>query len=271
MTELHRTRTELTIALLGVLFALLPVVDRIGDTGFTILNFRMRLIYAYTTFALLLALAVYLFMLNVIRARSSGLIDVVARYSLAAALALPIVYVALMLVAALIGLINELGVSRDILEGLVSALLGGITALLVPILTQWLSRTLARQEQSARSIDLAASGVEELAQAQRGLTLGLPQVAVLSAWNALEKRLRLLLAAKGVEQQGTLGDLIRAATLGEVISQQDAALINDARLLRNRAVHVGEPIRQEEAAWIVNAITGLLSRLRGPRSVTLPG
>src|SRR5688572_9719109 len=110
MTELHRTRTELTIALLGVLFALLPVVDRIGDTGFTILNFRMRLIYAYTTFALLLALAVYLFMLNVIRARSSGLIDVVARYSLAAALALPIVYVALMLVAALIGLINELGV-----------------------------------------------------------------------------------------------------------------------------------------------------------------
>src|SRR5437763_12198832 len=94
MTEFTKTKITFALALLGVLFALHPVVDRYPDAGFLypVYDFQpvlLKLVYAYYLVAGLLAFSVYSYALALLSERPSSWVERMGNYSYAVAVMVP--------------------------------------------------------------------------------------------------------------------------------------------------------------------------------------
>jgi hypothetical protein len=259
MSDFIKTKLQAALALLGMLFALKPFIDDIQNIGFIVLDVRVTLLHALAGMAVLLAIAVHCFALDMLRARPFSMVERLGNTAFGLAI--------LVLPTFLLGYgLTELGrflatrynlpqlewATPAVAAGLVAAWLG--LAVLIRL-------RLGRQDRSHQFHSLTETESAALKRAQEMYDQAHYDLSVIEVWRALEARLRRALLLRKVhgpfDEWNKLRDAAHQAGLLRKVP------LTDLEKLRHHwrtAVGV-EPVKREEALEALGTTRSILSTI----------
>jgi hypothetical protein len=245
MTEFTKTKIHFALALLGVLFALHPFLERIQEHGFVYLDYELKVFYAYVLIAGLLALCVYCYGVTLVSERPHSWLERLGNYSYAlAVMVLPLyggLYVSSLL-ADWVGQSHLAWAAPAVALGL-----GVCWFVLSQCVAFFLRGRLANQDRSAKIGQLAHQEKLAVQQANELLAGEHYDLSVMETWRSVEARLRRVLLGRGitVSKPGTSA-LIGAAKKTGVISEPTLRLLQELEGYWKVAVG-SEPTTREAA------------------------
>jgi hypothetical protein len=246
MADFIKTKLQAALALLGMLFALRPFIDDIQNVGFTVFDVRINLLHALAGMAVLLAVSVHCFALDMLRARPFSAVERLGNFTFALAV----------LVLPGFGLswgLTELG--RLLAERYALPQLAWATpAVLAGLVVAWLLFAilirvrLSRQDRTHQFETLHETEAAALRRAEEMFNHKHYDLSVIEVWRALEARLRRALLKKGVhghyEDWQSLRDAAHAAGL---LAKVPLTALDDLYRRWKTAISV-DPLPREEAA-----------------------
>ncbi len=258
---------HLTLVLLGTLFALHPLVEKIQHVGFDY-GFDENKIYlsiglVYGVLAGLVALVVYFYSLMLLSARWAGTAERLGNYIYAVALLLPPFYGGLYLAYLLE---NQLLKHSDIawvarVAPWVPLGLGVFWLLVTQAGALWLRGRLSAQDVASRMSQLVEREAEALNRAQEMFAGDHFDLAVIESWKALETRLQRALLAHDYHEAPT--DPERLLTAAQCAGILDAARRERVhQVLQAWHVAIGsEPTARESADKALLTTRDILSTI----------
>ena len=224
MTDFTKTKTHFALALLAVLFALHPFLDRFENVGFFYLGYELKLSSAYALIAGLLALSVYGYGLALISERPHSWLEKLGNYFYALAVLIIPLYGGLYLSSKLA---DGLGQSHWAWAAPAVGLgLGVAWLVLSQVLALLLRGRLGSQDRKAKMDQLAQQEMASLKRAQELFAAEHYDLSVIEIWRAIEVRLhRVLLSRSVVPRQCTPERLIRAAKRAGVLGEPALRLL----------------------------------------------
>jgi hypothetical protein len=277
MTEFTKTKMHFTLALLATLFALHPVIDKVGDRGFWygIEDHQVWLEndYVYGVLAGLLGLTVYCFALSMRSEQRKAWTEKVGNYAYGlAAIVLPL-YGGLAVASWLGEELEETGWSWAVkIAPMVPLALGGFWLLVSQVLVLWLRRRLSDQDRKAKIEHLAQQEMAALNRAPEMFDSDHYDLSVIEAWKALEARLRRSLLLHGYSNPGEKSEaVIHAATRAGILAPSALGAVEELR--RQWHIAVGtEPLSREAADKTLKTTRDLLATIpvADPKKTTRP-
>jgi hypothetical protein len=264
MTEFTKLKMHFTLALLGTLFALHPVVERVADYGFWY-GFKdwqvyLKIFYPYALIAGLLAFTIYCYALSFMSDKPASWSEKLGNYSYTlAVLVLPIyggLYLADLLARELE--LTELKWAVR-LAPIVPVALGGFWVLVNAVVALWLRKRLSDKDRAAKIEQLAHQEVTALDRAPDLFATNHFDLAVIEAWKALEARLRRSLLLHGYRNPGDKPeDVIHAAQKARLLSPTARTQVQE--LKKHWHVALGtEPLSREAADSSLKLVRDILS------------
>jgi hypothetical protein len=266
MTEFTKTKMHFTLALLATLFALHPVIDKIGDLGFWY-GFRDNQVwlendYAYFALAGLLGLTVYCFALSLRSEHRSSWAEKLGNYSYGlAAMVLPL-YGGLALASWLAEELVESEWSWAVkIAPAVPLALGAFWLLLSQVLVLGLRRRLNAQDRTHKIEQLAQQEMTALNRAPELFASDHYDLSVIESWKALEARLRRSLLLHGYSNPDEKSEaVLHAATRAGLLAPSALGPVEELR--RQWHVAVGtEPLSREAADKALKTTRDLLATI----------
>jgi hypothetical protein len=257
MTEFTKMKIHFALALLGVLFALHPFLDRFDERGFLYLGYDLKVFYAYSLTAVLLSIAVYLYAVSLMGDRSHSWIERAGNYAYALAILIVPIYAGLFLSARLA---DEVALSHLAWAAPAVAFGLGLSWLTLTQLVAWRLRgRLGERDRAAKIAQLAKQEIDSLNQASDLFESEHYDLSVIEAWRALEARLRQrLLSRKIVTPLETPHALIQTATRKKILEEPILGVVAELRRNVNIAVST-EPLPREAAVRSLSAVRHILS------------
>jgi hypothetical protein len=258
MTEFTKTKMHFALALLGVLFALHPLLEKIEPAGFDYLGYDLKVLYVYALLAGLLAFTVYCYALALVSERVHGLMERTGNYAYAIAIMVLPLYGGLYLAH----LLAERFEATELNWAAPGVALGvGAAWLLLSQILAWLFRgRLSREDITAKVRQWADQEIAALNRAREMFASEHYDLAVIEAWKAIESRLRRVLLARGVHSGETPKQMIDAAARANLVREPSLGMLQDLRKQWNIAVS-SEPLTRDAAESALNAARNILATI----------
>lgn len=259
MTEFTKTKMHFALAMLGTLFALHNLLDKIEEWSFTYLDFEVKVLYAYAFISGLLAFTVYCYALALLTERPSSRWEKLGNYCYALAILTVPLYGALYLSSLLAEKIGEshLAVTAP------SAAAGlGIGWLVISQILAWrLRKRLGDRDRQEKIEQLVDQEIVALDRAPELFESHHYDLAVIEAWKAIEARLRRVLLARGYTQKMESAQrLIDLATRKGIVKDTNLKLLQEVRHEWGIAVST-EPLGKTEAETALSAARHILATI----------
>ncbi len=196
MTEFTKLKIGFALALLGTLFALHPLLDRVPGVGFVYLGYRLPAIYAYALTSALLGLCVYLYAVTLLNDHPHSWFERTGNATYALAILVLPIYAGLFLSATLA---DRVAVSHVAWAAPAVAVgMGSGWVVLSQVVAWRIRRRLGDRDRASRMEQLARQEADSLDQANTLFAGEHFDLSVVEAWRALEARLRQALLARRV-------------------------------------------------------------------------
>jgi hypothetical protein len=214
MSKFSVQKVVFTGGLLTIIAALYPLIAKIGDWGFVFINYHLTIIDVYYVLVILLFISIFSYALNYITSKPLSFFSSVGNFSYAVSILTPVIYIFLYLIQILFlisnGLINAIGVNRNLVSIITSGI-AGIASLI------FVSTTISRLYSSVGKNDILSTldyledqKIEELEKAK----LLLEQQSYRSSFfwliEGIKKSLARILLLKNISITGeNLEDMIQ--------------------------------------------------------------
>jgi MFS family permease len=258
MTDFTKTKMHFALALLGVLFALHPLMEKIEPWGFDYLGYDLKVLYVYALIAGLLAFTVYCYALALVSERVHGLMERTGNYAYAIAVMVLPLYGGLYLAH----LLADRFEATELNWAAPGVALGvGAAWLLLSQILAWLfRRRLGEEDITAKTRQWADQEIVSLNRAREMFVSDHYDLAVIEAWKAIEARLRRVLLARGIRAGDTPGKMIDAAERAKLVREPSLGMLQEVRKQWNIAVS-SEPLTREASEAALNAARDILATI----------
>lgn len=247
MTDFIKAKVGFALALLGVLFAIHPIILDIGNTGFVLFGVLLEVRIFYYIVSIVLGLAVYTYAIEFIRSKPVTVAHHVGNIIYAVALLIPAFYVLLWMTS----LVARLAVivSKSPFTGMIaSTVLSAISGLVSGLFWNLFRRKLNAKDKEARVTQLSTEESSHIQRASELLKAGHYDLSALESFRAVEATLgRALIGEEISVAHGSFLALLNAAIKANIVSTDIGGVVNEIRLLRNQALHGAEPVTKTSA------------------------
>ena len=269
MTEFTKLKIGFALALLGTLFALHPLLERVPGLGFVYLGVRLEVIEAYALTSGLLGLCVYLYAVTLLNDHPHSWFERTGNATYALAILVFPVYLGLYLSALLADRVALTHVAWAAPTVAISLGCGWVT--LSQVIAWRIRRRLGERDRFAKMEQLARQEADSLDQARQLFASDHYDLCVVEAWRALESRLRQALLSRKVQSRATDPQaVIRDATRKGLLKEPILGVVTELQRHWNIAVST-EPLSKEVAVAALGAVRYILSILPASGStVTAP-
>jgi HEPN domain-containing protein len=264
MNEFDKLKIGFVMALLGTILAVHPIVHEYRSAGFHMFGVAFTVWRAYVSLAATLALAVYLYAVNVVRERPFSLLQRAGHVTYAVGLSILPAYL-----LAWLGLELGAGASTILKSPAAQPFIGHLLASLGGAVAAVLAMALFSQLRTREKATVARLlGVEEaghIVRARQMLGAGHHDLAVIEAYRAVEAALRRAIVESGASP--TLSgprQLIDQALKATLVAADAKPNLEGLRVARNHAVHSTVLVQKEEAERIVSVAADVLAKVRYP-------
>jgi hypothetical protein len=252
-------KISFALALLAMLFALHPFLDKVEDVGFAYLGVELKIMYAYMAMSALLGLCVYAYAMALMSKRTHSLFERLGNYAYALAVLVGPLYGGLYLSSLLA---EELG-QTDLAWAAPTVALGlGVAWLVLSSLLAWMLRgRLADQDRLAKIDQLAKQEAAALQHAREMFAGDHYDLSVIEAWKAIAARLRRsLLAHKFIPRAEGADQLIELARRKRILSEPSYKMLKG--LEQPLRVALGsEPLPQDAAKHCLSGARHILATI----------
>jgi HEPN domain-containing protein len=258
LTEFTKTKISFMLALLGMLFALHPVLNPFLEYGYDYLGVFIKVFYAYTLTACLLSLGVYFYGVALMTEQPHSWLERLGNSAYALAIIVPPLFGGLYISSLLA---HEMDQSHLAWAAPTVAASLGVCWLVLSQLAAWLFRhRLGEQDRQAKVEQLTKLEVALLERARSLFDNGHYDLSIIESAKALESRLRrvFLIRKMSVGDRETLERLARRAMRKGILREPGIELFND--LERDcRIAMSSEPLPKEAAIHALSGIRHLLA------------
>src|SRR6266540_551007 len=260
MDEFTRTKIGFTITLLAALFTLQPLVDAYESVGFVFLSYNVTIRLAFLIVLGALGLAVYLISFQFIAGRRIDWLDRSSDVVYGIALLVPLAFIALWGLVILIGYLETFtaAIPTNLLNVLAGIAVGAATSAAVGKLISTLkSYRLALESNESRRKE-----IEALGRVQTLFSQGHYDLAAIELARIIELALKPAISNRtGETGLFSLSNLIRRARELKLLSEYDAAQVDELRELRNNSIHLDAKVSKEAAERALKLAEKLLKSL----------
>lgn len=260
MTDFTKAKIGFALALLGVLFAIHPIIRDLGNIGFMFFGLLLEIRIFYYTVALFLSITVYAYAIEFISDRPVTIAQRVGNIVYAIALFVPASYSLLWITSWLAKF--AVFVSKSPMAGAItSSLFGVLSGALSALLFNSFRRKLNSKDRKNRVVQLSLDTGLHINRATEMFKASYYDLSVFEAFRAIETTLQIAVMSKQTWVRGEgFQNLLDVAIKANVIPQEIGETIEEIRILRNRAIHLGATASStkhvlEQTRKILGAIT----------------
>ncbi len=258
LTEFTKTKISFMLALLGMLFALHPVLSPFLENGYDYLGVFIKVFYAYTLTACLLSLGVYFYGVALMTEQPHSWLERLGNWSYALAIIVPPLFGGLYISSLLA---HELDQSHLAWAAPTVAASLGVCWLVLSQLAAWLFRHRLGEQDRRAKIEQCSKLEIALLDRSRGLfDSGHFDLSIIESAKALEARLRrvLLIRKMSVGDREPLEKLARKVIRKGILREPGITLFAD--LERDlRIAMSSEPLSKDSAIHALSGIRHLLA------------
>lgn len=269
MTEFTKTKMHFALALLGTLFAVHPFIEKLDNTGFNYLSYRLEVFHAYATTAALLATAIYCYAVALLSERPASRMERLGNYLYALGILVGPLYGMLYLSHIAGDALKQSGLLAEWMDQAVLDWIGptaatamGLFWLVVSqVLALYWRQKLVAQDNATKLEQFAEQEIAALNRAQEMFQGQHYDLSVIEAWKALTARLRRVLLFRGLGgAQDNPEAMLKAATRAKIIQPSAVGLVQELRQQWNVAVGT-EPLTREAAEKALSATRNILATI----------
>ncbi len=265
MNETSRIRMAAAIAVLATLamlkFLMGDIIDNPLNYYFVYLSIPIPFVWGVYITASLLAVAAYLFAVDLVSQRLSPQIRRTGNAVYALGLLVPLVFLALFLIGLVDWVLSstfespKAGFLANIL--LTGLTIAGSITFVVQLLTQF------GAEDKRRTLEgLELEQTDALARANGLLEAGLCDLAVIESFRAIETGLKRRLVGENVfPSRRNLNDLLALCEDRGILEGTNREDVHDLRILRNAVVHENETVDRIRGEMAIDRSRVIVSRL----------
>lgn len=266
LTEFSKTKITFALALVGVLFAIHPIVKEASNFNFLIFDFKVTVMQGYYSFALLLALSVYTYALDFLTHKPLTLIQKTGNVLYALSLLTPPLFLALWLLSKITLLVAILFQS-DKVTNIAQMILSVFVGVLLPIAVQKIKELLNSRDRESSIEALSSQEISFLSRAKEMLNSKHYDLAVVEAFRAFEATLhRVLLNHHLPIPMGSPMQVINFAFEEGILPQKFKEKANNIRMARNKSAHGAHEFTPEEASKYLDISEELIFFLIAPNA-----
>lgn len=265
MNDFAKAKIVFALALIGVLFAIHPVVRDFGDAGYSYFGAVLQFRVIYYAMLGLLGCVIYFYAVDFITDNPLGVAHRIGNLFYAMALLFPPVFA---LVAASIKVAEGVvWVSDSSLAGEISKVaIAGIAGGFGLLLARCASGHMTRRDREENVNRLAFQSKGHLQRAEELLEGGHHDLVALEAFRCVESVLqRALLDGNVAISSSRANQLIPIAARSGVIPEHLVGVFHELRVARNRAVHTRDEFTDKDASWFLDTTRKLIGSVRGAR------
>jgi HEPN domain-containing protein len=258
LTEFTKTKISFMLALLGMLFALHPVLSPFLEFGYDYLGVFVKVFYAYTLTACLLSLGVYFYGVALMTEQPHSWLERLGNSAYALAIIVPPLFGGLYVSSVLAHELDQSHLAWAAPS--VAAGLGILWLVLTQLAALLFRHRLGEQDRQAKIEQFTKLEVALLERARSLFSSGHYDLSIIESAKALESRLRrvFLIRKMWVGDRETLEKLARRAIRKGILQAPGIELF--AELERDcRIAMSNEPLTKEAAIHALSGIRHLLA------------
>jgi hypothetical protein len=269
MTEFTKTKMHFALALLGTLFAVHPVVEKLQNAGFNYLSLRLEVFHAYLVTGAFVAIAIYCYAVALMSERPASRMERLGNYAYAfAILVLPLygmLFVSHVAEEALKeSKLLDQWIDEETLKWIGPSFMAGLAICLL-VLSQVLAlkwrQRLAEQDKAVKVEQLVEQEIVSLNRAQEMFQSHHYDLSIIEAWKALTTRLRRVLLLRGLGGgQEAPEVMLNVAAKRRVLSESAVQQVQLLRQQWNIAVST-DPLTREAAEKALMATRNILATI----------
>jgi hypothetical protein len=265
LSDFAKAKIVFALALVGVLFAIHPVIRDFGEAGYPFFGAVLQFRVIYYTMLGLLGCVIYFYAIDFITDNLLGLAHRVGNLFYAMSLLFPPVFaiVALSIKAAE----AVVWVSDSPLAGEISKIaLTSIAAGVGLLISQLASRHMNQRDREESIDRLAFQSKGHLQRAEELMAAGHYDLVALEAYRCVESVLqRALLDSKVSVSSSRANQLIPIAAKVGLIPESLVGVFHELRIARNRAVHSRDEVSNKDASWFLDTTRKMIGSVRAAR------
>ena len=266
MSDFSRAKIVFALALVGVLYAVNPLIREFGHQGFVFFESVLQFRVIYYTLIALLGLAVYFFAIDFLSETPLGTAHRLGNLFYGMALLFPPVFVLVWLSIRLAEAI--VWASDSSLAGEISKIAFAIILAATGVLVAYVvSRRMNLRDREANLDELAYRAKGHLQRATELHEAGHSDLVALEAFRSLEAAMQRALINGNIRVPSSRPhQLIPIAAKAGVIPENLVGIFHELRVARNRAVHATAPFTADDAAWFLDTTEKMLNSIRAVQS-----
>ena len=265
MSDFSKAKLIFALALVGVLFAIHPVVRDLGSAGFLFFGSVLQFRLIYYSMLGLLSCGIYFYAVDSITENPLGLSHRIGNYFYAMSLLFPPVFA---IVALSIKVAEGIvWISDSPLAGELSKLaLTSIATGLALLIAKFASRQMNQRDHEESVDRLAFQSKGHLQRADELMEAGHYDLVALESYRCIESVLqRALLDGNISVSNSRANQLIPIAARVGIIPESVVGVFHELRIARNRAVHSCDDFTDKDASWFLDTTRKMISSVRAAR------
>lgn len=266
MSDFAKAKIVFALALVGVLFAIHPVVREFGRAGYSFFGMVLEFRLIYYMMLGLLGCVIYFYAIDFITDNPLGLAHRIGNLFYAMALLFPPVFAIVALsiwVAEGIVWISDSPLAGEISKIAMTSIAAGIGLLISKLASRHMN-----QRDREESVDrLAFQSKGHLKRANELLDSGHYDLVALEAYRCIEGVLQRALLDGDVHVSNSRAkQLIPIAAKVGIIPENLVGVFHELRIARNRAVHSRDEFSENDASWFLDTTAKMISSVRSVRT-----
>lgn len=270
VSDFAKAKIVFALALVGVLFAIHPVVRDLGDAGYTFFGSVLQFRVIYYAMLSLLGCVIYFYAVDFITDNPLGMAHRIGNWFYAMALLFPPLFA---LVATAIKVAEGVvWISDSPMAGEVSKVAITTIAVCFCLLFAYVaSRGMNRRDREDTVDRLAFRSKGHLNRAEELMEAGHHDLVALEAFRCIESVLqRALLDGNIAVSSSRANQLIPVAARAGIIPESLVGVFHELRIARNRAVHSRDQFTVDDATWFLDTTRKMIGSVRAPQPLDDP-
>lgn len=261
MTEFSKTKITFALALVGVLFAIHPIIKEASHFNFLIFDYKVTLMQGYYAFALLLALSVYTYAFDFLTQKPITVIQKAGNIFYALSLLTPPIFLALWLLSEIAILVTVIFNSETI-TAFAQTILGAVIGLLSNLATQKIKELLNNRDRESNLEDLSSKEISFLSRAKEMIKSNHYDLAIVESFRAFEAALHRVLLNRNLPiPMKSPMQVINFAFEQGILSEHLKEKANIIRSARNQSTHSQHEFTDQEAIENLKIAEELINHL----------